>query len=175
MANTDRPYTVRGKVHSRSSSPVRAVDHDPKRMVLYPSAGWRTRSLPSSAGSSISRPVLSNLGSMRFKTHAGPRCSPGSGPRDGVALTIVSGKTVAVGREAAKGEDGDLGQADAHYGEVSRHAEDGRDAPYSQAQGLGDVDAAYYDGGINEGYETLTHVELISPGAHLNTHQDLAE
>lgn len=46
-----------------------------------------------------------------------------------IALTVVTRKTMAVGRQAGIRQDGDLGQADAHNSQVAWKRDDGEEAP----------------------------------------------
>lgn len=49
--------------------------------------------------------------------------------REALILTILPREAVAVGGQAREGQDGDLGKADAHDGQVTRDGDDGKDAP----------------------------------------------
>lgn len=86
-------------------------------MVVKPSAGWRTRSLPSSADPVSCQRSVGYI--YKYRLQEASQWS----------LTVVPCETMAVGREAGIAQDGDLGQADAHDSQVPRHGHDGGDTP----------------------------------------------
>lgn len=55
-----------------------------------------------------------------------------------------------VGRKTRKAQDGNLGQADSHDGQVPRQGHDGEYAPYADIQCLQDVDTAHNSCGVNK-------------------------
>lgn len=83
--------------------------------------------------------------------HAGPG-QPGAGR---LVLTVVSREAMAVGRKARKAQDGNLGQADSHDGQVPRQGHDGEDAPHPDVQCLEDMDAADDSCGVDKGDKAL--------------------
>lgn len=70
-----------------------------------------------------------------------------------ITIIVVSREAMAVGRKARKAQDGNLGQADSHDGQVPRQGHDGEDAPYPDVQCLEDMDAADDSCGVDKGDE----------------------
>lgn len=82
-------------------------------------------------------------------------CEAVSGLADEViAIVVVPGETVTVGRKAGIAQDGNLSQVDAHDGQVSGHRHDGKDAPCSKTESLEDMDTAQDNCRVGERHET---------------------